>query len=251
MKSVFEVKTGDKVVAKNDFEIKAVGVFVESGDVFTVSDINGRENVTVSFNGEGFDVELGITQSFLFEHFAKVQCHEDDTEHADENELDVDEDGKCDSPILIDKFLPECVTDEMVADILENSEIDTDVVFDNVVVVSCKMPSGYTIVSTCMVDDVNTDIDMCFDQCVEDIRNDIYNLETYHLMRETEEAMSLEQIAMCCTCDEADNCNDAAVLNVVSDDDDDFEDIGQYLEGSVAVIPRIKYSVYDDMVKDI
>lgn len=146
-----EIKKGDEVVAKKQFKIFKT-IIADVDEMFTVKDVFEKsicisnENTTITVDNDTF-----------VEHFEK---HVEPVEEL----LDVE---------LV-------VADDWVAEIIENSEIIVDTVFDKCTVVSCKLPNGFVIVeySTC-VDPNNYDVDMGIEICIDKIANKIWELEGY------------------------------------------------------------------------
>lgn len=74
------------------------------------------------------------------------------------------------------------VTEEMIKEILENSDIEVDTVFDKCTIVTCKLPNGFVIVeSSACVSPENYDEDMGLEICMDRIANKVWELEGYKL----------------------------------------------------------------------
>jgi len=77
------------------------------------------------------------------------------------------------------------VTQKEVDNIIQQSEIDVKTEFDNVTIVTCKLPSGFVLVeSSGAVDKRNYDEEIGKKICMNRIESKIWELEGYHLAKE-------------------------------------------------------------------
>jgi len=77
------------------------------------------------------------------------------------------------------------VTQKEVDNIIQQSEIDVKTEFDNVTIVTCKLPSGFVLVeSSGAVDKRNYDEEIGKKICMNRIESKIWKLEGYHLAKE-------------------------------------------------------------------
>lgn len=237
---MINVEKGDKVVAKNDFEIACIPVVVQNGDVFTVTDIDDNISMQLSFEEDNISVGLTVTPYFFNEHFEKMKVD------CDEDCCDEDE---CGQPRVIEVLLPDEVTDDMIEEIMCDSEIDLCIHFNKTVVMSCRLPNGYIITESCSLDEYEYDRDACADHCFEMIKKKVYEFEKYALMNMIKEVMYIESAVMCSECPNVDECEDAVVHEEC--DDDEVPDEEDYEEGTIAIVPRIRYSTYERINNDI
>lgn len=77
------------------------------------------------------------------------------------------------------------VTQDMVDDIIDNSEVIITTMFDKCTVVACKLPSGFIIVeSSACVDPENYSEELGFEICMSKIIDKVWELEGYRLQNE-------------------------------------------------------------------
>nr|WP_254786645.1 Gp49 family protein [Cytobacillus oceanisediminis] len=70
-------------------------------------------------------------------------------------------------------------------DIIDNSIVEVQTIFDKCTVVSCQLPNGFIIVeSSACVDPANYDVKLGAQICMERITNKIWELEGYRLQDE-------------------------------------------------------------------
>lgn len=138
---------GDKLVVTKD-----VASFLKKGDIAKV--INADESGMISFAfGNEFAHKGLMTSAEFEEHFEKI----------------------------VEKAAP-TVRKEMIEEIMDNSEITVDTVFDKCTIVACKLPNGFVIVeSSACVSPENYDEELGVDICLEKIENKIWELEGYKL----------------------------------------------------------------------
>ena len=74
------------------------------------------------------------------------------------------------------------VTEELIREIMENSEFEINTVFDKCTVVSCRLPNGFVIVeSSSCVSPENYNEEIGADICFDKIADKIFELEAYKL----------------------------------------------------------------------
>lgn len=145
------INIGDKFVA-----VKKLW-FINEGTEITVTNVDSDGIVSFTFGENG--ISNGYMDSATFvEHFEKI---------AMEDEEAVFE-----------------ITDEYIAEIMENSEFDIHTVFNKCTVVSCRLPNGFVITeSSSCVDPKNYDEDTAAEICFEKIADKIAELEAYRLQQ--------------------------------------------------------------------
>lgn len=74
------------------------------------------------------------------------------------------------------------VTQDTVDNLIKDSTIITDTLFDKVVLVSIQLPSGFVLTETSgSVDPKNFDYDLGYNICIEHLKNRLWELEGYKL----------------------------------------------------------------------
>lgn len=74
------------------------------------------------------------------------------------------------------------VTQAMVDELIENSDIAITTAFDKCTIVACQLPNGFVVVeSSSCVDPANYDEDMGIDICMKNIERKVWELEGYKL----------------------------------------------------------------------
>lgn len=146
------ITKNDEVVVKKQLKIFK-SVIADIDEMFTVKDI--LENSICITNG---NTTITVDNDTFKEHFEKYI--------ESVNDLPVEY----------------SMSDDLIAEIMEDSEIIVDTVFDRCTVVSCKLPNGFVIVesSTC-VDPENYDIDMGIEICLDRIASKVWELEGYRI----------------------------------------------------------------------
>lgn len=185
---------GDKLVV-----IKKVAPFLNEGDIVEVTNIDDDGIISFKF-GDRF-MHMGVMNTSEYEnHFKKVE------EKTNEE-------------------IPS-ITEEYIAEIMENSEFETFTTFDKCTIVSCRLPNGFVITesSACVSpEDYNEDlgVDICFDK----IADKIWELEAYRLQQHLWE----EEFDCSCCCGECEECECGDDFDECLDTDldcDDCEDFG-------------------------
>lgn len=182
---------GDKVVAKKDI----LGVISE-GDICKVIDVS-KGFVSFAF-GENF-MHKGVTTISEFE-----ECFE-----------------KYNEVVVAPK-----VTQERIDEIIKNSKVVINTVFDKCTIVSCQLPNGFVITeSSACVSPENYDEDMGVDICLNKIENKLWELEGYRLQQELFEEYGSPYPCNECPCDGyCDECCDEEEDDLVDCDDcDDYD----------------------------
>lgn len=183
------INNGDKLVVT-----KKVADFLNEGDIVKVTNVSDDGIISFAF-GDGF-MHLGVMNTAECEsHFKKVE------EKVEEETL--------------------AITEEYIADIMENSDFEIHTVFDKCTVVSCRLPNGFVITeSSACVSPENYDEDMGAEICFDKIANKIWELEAYRLQQWLWE----ESVCCCENCDECD-CEEEQDECLETDlDCDDCED---------------------------
>lgn len=191
---------GDKLIVT-----KKVSSFLDVGSIVEVIDVTDEGIISFKF-GDNF-AHMGVMNTAEYEsHFEKME---------EEKEAEILN-----------------ITEEYIAEIMENSDFEIRTVFDKCTVVSCRLPNGFVITesSACVnTDDYDEDIgaEICFDK----IANKIWELEAYRLQQFLWEEKTLEEaeeVCNSCCCDDCeeceydngDNCTDT---DVDCDDCEDYE----------------------------
>ena len=103
------------------------------------------------------------------------------------------------------------VTEDDVINILENSDISFETVYDRCTVVTCKLPNGFIITeSSVCYDKDEYDEDYGVDRCMEKISDKVLELEAYRLMANAYEDGWFEDEDEGATCDNCDMKYDCA-----------------------------------------
>lgn len=97
------------------------------------------------------------------------------------------------------------ITEEYIAEIMENSEFETHTVFDKCAIVSCRLPNGFVITeSSACVSPENYDEELGAEICFDKIADKIWELEAYRLQQHLWENSMMEECP--CECDNCDEC---------------------------------------------
>ena len=195
------ITKGDKLIAIKDT------LFLNEGDVVEVIDVNEKKGMISFAFGRDF-AHKGVM------HFSK--CEE------------------CFEKISIpEKVKAPSITSDYIDEIIMNSEITVQTIFDKCTVVACKLPNGFVIVeSSACVSPESYDEEMGVDICLEKIANKIWELEGYKLQEELyEEAIENDCPYGCNDCDECEcpleDC-DECDLNPDNDTDVNCDDCDDY-----------------------
>ena len=146
---------GDKLVVT-----KKVTDFLDVGDVVEVIDISENGLITFSF-GEEFWHKGLMNEVECKEHFEKIE----------------------------EKVKVPTITSEIIEDIINNSKVNVQTVFDKCTIVTCQLPNGFVIVeSSACVSPENYNEEMGFKICMNRIEDKIWELEGYKLQSELYES---------------------------------------------------------------
>lgn len=176
------VANGDKLVV-----IKEVAPFLNKGDIVEVRNVTDNGIISFAF-GEGL-MHMGVMNTAECEsHFEKVEEK---------------------------KEIPE-ITEEYIAEIMENSEFETHTVFNKCTIVSCRLPNGFVITeSSACVNPESYNAELGEEICFNKIADKIWELEAYRLQQQLWE----EELGYCpCCCGECEECE------YDDNDDDEFDE---------------------------
>lgn len=179
---------GDKLIVT-----KEVASFLKDGDIVEVTEISENGMISFAF-GEDFLHKGVMSMSEYEEHFEKYE----------------------------EPTMTFSVTQERIDEILENSEISIQTVFDKCTIVSCKLPNGFVIVeSSACVDPDNYDEELGFDICMDKITDKIWELEAYSLQELLHTVMKTEECPYDYDCDDCpcDGCYDECEVEEEYEDD--------------------------------
>lgn len=179
------INNGDKLIV-----VKKVAPFLNEGDVVKVTNVTDDGIISFAF-GDGF-MHMGVMNATECEnHFKKV------------------EEKKEEAP---------AISEEYIAEIMENSEFEIATVFDKCTVVSCRLPNGFVITEyAACVSPENYDEDMGAEICFERISNKVWELEAYRLQQYLWEESLAKKCDSTCDC----NCEDC-ICN--EDCDEEFDE---------------------------
>lgn len=172
VKISMNVEKGDKVIAKK--QLKVLGtVAADVDDIFEVKEVCYNSICVVTDNSK-----LTVDNKTFYEHFEKYKGTK-----SVENNIE-------DKYSILNEAIPNSVTYEMIDDIISESDIVVNTVFDKCTVVSCKLPNGFIITeSSACVDPENyneeTGIKICMDKIIDKvwelegylIQNDLYTIK--------------------------------------------------------------------------
>jgi hypothetical protein len=189
------LNTGDKLIVT-----KTVAPFLKEGDIVEVTNVADDGIISFAF-GDNF-MHMGVMNTAECEaHFEKVE-------------------EKVEAP---------AITEEYIAEIMENSEFEICTMFDKCTVVSCRLPNGFVIVeySAC-VSPKNYDEEVGTEICVNKIADKVWELEAYRLQQHLWEENMSE--CSCCReeceepfCDCEDDCDECFYSDLDCDDCEDYE----------------------------
>jgi hypothetical protein len=139
---------GDKIKL-----VKPMGVFTNVGEICEVVSVDSN---AISFKfGNG--MHLGIMSVDEFERYFE----------------------KYEEPVA------PTITLKQIEEIIENSEILVNTIFDKCTIVTCKLPNGFVITeSSACVSPENYNEEMGFNICIDKIADKIWELEGYRLQDE-------------------------------------------------------------------
>lgn len=199
------INNGDKLVVKKD-----VAEFLKEGSIVEVVDVNEGGFIAFAFGDELLHKGM-MSMSECEEYFEKY------------------EEPKKEAPTI---------TPERIEEIMNNSEVYVDTVFDKCTVVTCKLPNGFVITeSSACVSPENYNEDTGFDICMERIVNKVWELEGYKLQSELYEAemelLGTEECPYDCNECPCDGCDEEELTNEEDEelkiaDESDCEDCDDY-----------------------
>lgn len=156
---------------------KKVAKFLNVGDIVEIINVD-EENEVISFAfGESFEHKGVMSFAECEKHFEKVKIE-----------------------------VPVYVSWEHIDDIINESDIAFDVVFDKCIIGTCKLPNGFVIVEShtwAREDDFDEDIGI--EICLGKFEDKIKELETYRIQEEAYR-MTNPECTGCCECCEDYEC---------------------------------------------
>lgn len=183
------LSNGDKLIV-----VKTVAPFLKEGDVVEITNVADDGIISFAF-GDNF-MHMGVMNTAECEaHFEKVE----------------------------EKAEAFSITEEHIAEILENSEFEVSTVFDKCTVVSCRLPNGFVITeSSACVSPENYDAEYGADICFDKIAEKVWELEAYRLQYE------LWANNKCDNCPYEEECGCDADFDECLDTDLDCDDCDKY-----------------------
>lgn len=169
---------GDKLIVT-----KKVAPFLNEGDIVEVTNVTDDGIISFAF-GDGL-MHMGVMNAAECDsHFEKMED-------------------------MIAKVEIPTITEEYIAEIMENSEFETFTTFNKCTIVSCRLPNGFVITesSACVnPEDYNAELgeEICFDK----IADRIWELEAYRLQQWLWEEDMIDDVTEDCPCgvDDCVNC---------------------------------------------
>lgn len=198
--------------------------------------INIGDKLVVTKNVSGFFNEGDIVEvTNVNENVVSFACYDTDTE----DHIRIERSGKMDIGTCNQYFMKleekeentetPAITEEYVAEILDNSEFEICTMFDKCTVVSCRLPNGFVIAeSSACVSPENYDEEVGAEICVNKIADKVWELEAYRLQQHLWEE-SMKECSCCCEeceepfCDCEDDCNECFYSDLDCDDCEDYE----------------------------
>lgn len=183
IKNNINVQKGDKVIANKHFDMFGNTV-AQMGEVFNVKSVS-NDSVFMMNDYTSLVVDYGTFEKYFEKivkesnNLPKEKTYKEKLTEAKNDNVQKPGPAKADN----DNTWPTKISRKMIDNILDNSEIISDSVFDNCTIVACQLPNGYTIVeySPCMSPD-NYDYDKGFDICMKKIREKVAELEAYRIL---------------------------------------------------------------------
>lgn len=186
------INIGDKMIVT-----KKVASFLDEGDIITIVDVADNGMISFAF-GKGFMHKGIMNATECEEHFEKFI------------------EKKAEAPTI---------TEEDIAEIMENSEFEICTVFGKCTIVSCKLPNGFVITeSSACVSTENYDEDMGAEICFDKIASKIWELEGYRLQQWLYENECCCEECEGCTCDCDCDCGREEEIDECLDTDLDCDD---------------------------
>lgn len=200
--------------------------------------INVGDKLVVTKNMSGFFNEGDIVEvTNVIENMVSFACCDTDTEShiriKRSGQMDID---TCNQYFM--KFVEEeeeefaipTITEEYIAEILENSEFEVSTVFDKCTVVSCRLPNGFVITeSSACVSPENYDAEYGADICFDKIAAKVWELEAYRLQQHLWEESNGYNDCCCGDCAECseecefDECDECMATDLDCDDCEEYD----------------------------
>lgn len=167
------IVSGDKLTVT-----KEIAGFLNKGDIVKVTGVNEDGMVSFTF-GDNFIGKGFMSLSNCEEHFTKIE----------------------------DKTEAPTVTMEQIEEIIINSNITVETVFDKCTVVTCKLPNGFVIVeSSACVSPENYDEKTGAEICMDKIISKVWELEGYRLQEELYRKNPNKEYTKTHSYDDCNNC---------------------------------------------
>lgn len=172
--------------------------------------INVGDKLVVTRNMSGFFNEGDIVEvTNVNEKMVSFACSNTDTGNhiriARNGQMDIDTCNQYFMKLEEEKeemVTAPTITEEDIAEIMENSEFEICTVFDKCTVVSCKLPNGFVITeSSACVSPENYSEDIGAEICFDKIASKIWELEGYRLQQWLYENECCCEECEGCTCD--------------------------------------------------
>lgn len=200
---------GDKITMK-----APIGTYNHVGELLYVTE--ARNNGDFCYASEDGTVE-GLASKDMFDKYFEMY-----SDYTDRIKKRIEDDKK---QVESEKPKKNTVTQDMVDEIIDNSELIIDTLFDKCTMVACKLPNGFVIVETsACVDPANYDENLGVDKCMCAIEDKVWELEGYKL----QENLASDNVDNaddndCANCEFRDECEGGA-YDDYDDYDDDYDD---------------------------
>lgn len=173
--------------------------FLDEGTIITITDVGTDGIVSFVFGENNSSTGYMDIETFR-EHFKKIE------------------------DMIAEVEIP-TITEEYIAEIMENSDFEVHTVFDKCTVVSCRLPNGFVITeSSACVSPENYDEDTGAEICFDKIADKIWELEAYRL----QQYLWKEENDYCpCCCGDCEEC-EYDDKDECLDTDLDCDDCGDY-----------------------
>lgn len=156
---------GDKITMKSP-----IGTFNHVGERLVVTDVKPNGEFTYATEDGKM---LGHTSKDMFDKYFDMY-EKSKVKMRDGNDLIPERVYKSNSVTIWD-----------VDDIIDASDIVCTTLFDKCTLVACKLPNGFVLTSQAScVDPADYDEELGFDMCMDDIREQVTELESYRLQNE-------------------------------------------------------------------
>lgn len=204
---------GDKITMKAQ-----IGTYNHIGELLYVTD--ARDNGDFCYASDDGTVE-GLASKDMFDKYFEMYG-----DYTDRIKKRIEDDKK---QVESEKPKKNTVTQDMIDEIIDNSELIIDTLFDKCTMVACKLPNGFVIVETsACVDPANYDEDLGVENCMCAIEDKIWELEGYKLQENlaSDNADNVNDNVVdtdCANCEFRDECNSES-YDDYDDYDDDYDD---------------------------